>query len=743
MILGALRHRIILKRGSDLLRKERWQKAATLLERASSLAPNHWESHNNLAIAFLKLGRWEEAAGMAQRAIRLAPTAADSHDFFGIALLQMERWEEAVVAYQRAITVDPGRYDSYDRSGMALSRLERWEEVVDAYEAALKLDAGRHAAHRRLGVALLRLGRWNDAATAFRRAIDLAEDDPAASTELAGLLSSLASAVGQLEASEEAVSALRRAAAVGSATAARLSLGVELLKLERWNEAVSELAEASVLAPGVGVSHFLQVDPLVRFGRFREALAAHHQAVAVGGEMPGLPGQAAATRFAQRQAAFWTAENLGAEVFAVERWLEQLSVVPAEITPGPRLLFVLDNDFGELATVKYFVLGQELAGRTTLMLPERLYVHNVDALPGRTHRYGSVDDILQMVDREKPDIVFLCSGYLLWEHLAFTAHDLERLLDQLRARGCRVVTADPFLGMLSKQDPRTLLRIDIPTDHPRLTVEQLTEVKRPDEERMWAGYAQAERILRDTYHLYPSYCDVAEDDVAETDARNISFFNDRLVRPTPTTREGTDTPQPHWLFILTGADCGVQMLFEGEIGFADIVASKLVETLAAARHPILIGPSQFVEKLVARMPTAEGIDILSQCPFNQFYSLLLSAEHAFYWNSVSHSLLIRQFNQLPVVLFDRGHLVRNAQGIYDRVVDWYHQGWAPALRDHREPLTLETVEGWVGEYREQAARLVERYRRAPSPKEMIEKLMSRDAILGLRAGVRPMGGEAA
>jgi len=53
------------------------------------------------------------------------------------------------------------------------------------------------------------------------------------------------------------------------------------------------------------------------------------------------------------------------------------------------------------------------------------------------------------------------------------------------------------------------------------------------------------------------------------------------------------------------------------------------------------------------------------------------------------------------------------------------------------------VEGWVGEYREQAARLVERYRRAPSPKEMIEKLMSRDAILGLRAGVRPMGGEAA
>src|SRR5256885_10645579 len=31
------------------------------------------------------------------------------------------------------------------------------------------------------------------------------------------------------------------------------------------------------------------------------------------------------------------------------------------------------------------------------------------------------------------------------------------------------------------------------------------------------------------------------------------------------------------------------------------------ETLAAGRHPILIGPRAFVDQLVLRMPTAEGI----------------------------------------------------------------------------------------------------------------------------------------
>jgi hypothetical protein len=259
----------------------------------------------------------------------------------------------------------------------------------------------------------------------------------------------------------------------------------------------------------------------------------------------------------------------------------------------------------------------------------------------------------------------------------------------------------------------------------------MTRIQRALEVQAWAMLRESEKILRDTYHLYPSYCDVAGDDVAETDARNLSFFNDRLLRPTSSTR---DAGTPHWLFILATADCDIQSVSEGE-AFVDIVASKLVETRAAGRHPILIAPRAFIDELMPRMPTAEGIDILSHCPFPQFMSLLVSAEHAFYWNVLSHSLLIRLFNQLPIVLFDRGHLVRSAPAIYDRIVRWYYQGWEPPLRNHRESLTLETVEGWAAEYRQQAARLVERFRRAPTPEEMIADLMRRAVTPGLEAKV--------
>jgi hypothetical protein len=133
------------------------------------------------------------------------------------------------------------------------------------------------------------------------------------------------------------------------------------------------------------------------------------------------------------------------------------------------------------------------------------------------------------------------------------------------------------------------------------------------------------------------------------------------------------------------------------------------------------------------MPTAEGIDILSFTPFTRFMSLLLSAEHVFYWNAVSHSLLIRLFNGLPIVQFDRGHLLRLVPAIHGRIMSWYYQGWEPAIRDHREPLTLETVESWAAEYREQAGRLMERFRRAPNPEEMIADLLRRPLTAALEA----------
>jgi hypothetical protein len=608
----------------------------------------------------------------------------------GTLLLRHRLWWPAAFLLRRAIRMAPSHWEAHNNLAIALLKLERWEDAARAAEQAVRLDPGSGESHDLLGISLLQLERWEEAVTVYRQGLKLEPGH----------------------------------------YATHHRLGMALLHLERWDAAAETLRRAITLAsddPGGA--------PQVADMRMNLANAMDRRQ-----NQRGSPSSApvADPDDAQRQTAFWSVENLGADLFAVERWLADLTVVADPVPAGPRLLFVLDNDFGELTTVKYFLLGQELAGRSTLLLPERLYVHNREAIPGRTRCYGSVADILEAADRDQPAIVFLCSGYLLCEHLSLAPEELARLVDGLRERECRVVTADPYLGLLSKQDPRTLISFELPrelaikflaekygaavTGQPE-TLQRMAESRRAAEEGVWANLRQSERILRDACHLYPSYCDVAADDEADTDARNLAFFNDRLLRPVPSLQMGA--PKRHWLFILASTDYDLQRVFEGIAGFVDIVANKLTETIAAGRHPVLIGPGPLIDQVLARLPSAEGIDLLSHCPFTQFMSLLVGAEHVFYWNAVSHSLLIRLFNRLPIVLFDRGHLVRIAPAVYRRIVAWYYQGWEPPVRNHHEPLTLETVEGWGADYRRQADRLLERYRRAPSPEQMIADLMSR------------------
>jgi Flp pilus assembly protein TadD len=610
------------------------------------------------------------------------------------------------------------------RGGTLLLRRGFWRPAAFLLGRATRIAPDHRDAQHNLTIALLKLGRWQDAAGAAKRAIGL---DP------------------------------------GAAESHDL-LGIAMLHLERWDEAVSACQAALRIEAGNYATHHRLGMALLRLSRLDAAAAALRRAVELAGDDPAAASEIAGMRtrlsdvtsrsepeapsappappeaggLGQQQAAFWTVENLGPGVFAAERWLEELTAVPEPPPPGARLLFVLDNDFGELTTVKYFLLGQSLAARTTLLLPERLYGHNREAVPGRTRRYGSMADILDVVDREQPAIVFLCSGYLLCEHLSWPPGDLAHLVNGLRERGCRVVTSDPYLGMLSQRDPRTLISFQLPgeqaikflieqhgatvSNRPEI-VERMAESRKAAEEKVWAYLGQSEQVLRDSYHLYPSYCDVAPGDAAETDARNLAFFNERLLWPAPSPRPGP--ARPHWLFILASTDYDLQRVFEGIAGFVDIVANKLTETVAAGRHPILIGPGELIDRVVARLPSAEGIDLLAHCPFTRFMSLLITAEHAFYWNAVSHSLLIRLYNRLPIVLFDRGHLIRIAPAVHRRIVAWYYQGWEPPVRNQHDLLTVQKVEGWAADYRRQADRLAERYRRAPGPEQMIVDLMNR------------------
>ena len=106
----------------------------------------------------------------------------------------------------------------------------------------------------------------------------------------------------------------------------------------------------------------------------------------------------------------------------------------------------------------------------------------------------------------------------------------------------------------------------------------------------------------------------------------------------------------------------------------------------------------------------------------RFSALVLSAEYVFYWNVLSHSMFLRLLNARPVFLFDRGHLVRNVTPLYERIIEWYYQGWQPIYLDPAQDLTAQPLDYLAGEYRDAAREIGTLMQRSPLPDQMIEEL---------------------
>lgn len=425
----------------------------------------------------------------------------------------------------------------------------------------------------------------------------------------------------------------------------------------------------------------------------------------------------------------------------VEAWLESLCTcqpLPSRDSDdtadygAARVLFILDDDFGELTTVMNFVMGQPCFHDAIVLLSPRLYKSNHDALPGRLWIWTSEEEVTRAIDAFQPKIVVFASGYLLPVHKLLTAEALERLCGHARRKQAVVVTTDPFLGLISQwsiQGLGKLISIDIPEN----AGPALLEAKKAGDTMLHAELSAAEKVLLEVPHLYPSHCDMDEVATVAVDSRNLGFFNEALLLPLPpfaaTTPPGlldvapTAEDRPHWMFVISQADYQTQSMFIGGIEFAKVVANLLNQAALLGRHAIFLGPGELIDLVSSRLVANEHIHLLRFCSFRTVMSLLLTAEYGFYWNLVSHSILMQLWNGKPVILFDRGHLARAMPAIYERTIAWYYQGWNPPYLNQNDQLSLAVLEQAITPHSRRRTEIMARFRRAPSPAVVLKSLL--------------------
>lgn len=392
-----------------------------------------------------------------------------------------------------------------------------------------------------------------------------------------------------------------------------------------------------------------------------------------------------------------------------------------------RLLFVVSKDFGCLGMALAFVQGHELGTRAVLLLPGDIHAINKHALPAPSAAYATLSDVLAAVDAHKPDIVFLVSGYLFSNDDLLSDEALTTLVQQLRDRDCRIVTADPFIGLA----PR-LKRADV--DGRLLFLKHSLRERLIGRFHFWRSRHErvvTTRALEDVVHVYPA--PTRHLDTADSPHR-VSFFNRELMRPHGTSHESFDSPNvgsgptglpATWLFIISSVDLGVQEWLLGAPTFDTLVVDKLTRTLEAGRRPILIAPSSLIARLGPELSRRSDVELLSRCSYEDYVTRLLNAEYVFYWNAFSFSLFLRLSQGRPAFFFDPGHLPRVIKPYYALAKRLYYDTWSPPYLDQRRHLDPSQLTMLAEQQKPELAKLVAYWSSSPPPAAVVDELLER------------------
>jgi hypothetical protein len=242
--------------------------------------------------------------------------------------------------------------------------------------------------------------------------------------------------------------------------------------------------------------------------------------------------------------------------------------------------------------------------------------------------------------------------------------------------------------------------------------------------RMFKSFSRIGRTFADVTHLYPVPTHGLSN---EDNIRRISFFNPHIITSKGKpggSRDATGPKEPSWLFILGGSDLKCQlMLLSGSDNTASLVVRLLEQTRSQGRRPVLIAPPPFIDNVSRRLSAGVGAELLPFCSYAQFVSRLFDAEYAFYWNTLSNSILLRLSSGLPVFFFDQGHIARLLKPCYDAGVRCWYDGASPKFRDARERLDARELADLVSERRADVQAIREYWQRSPAPEEVIDGLL--------------------
>jgi len=214
-----------------------------------------------------------EAERLAQTAVRLDPRDAAAHNNLGLAWQKMGRTEDALREHRETVRLDPNMAAGYTNIGVELAELGQTQEAARAYETSLRIFPNQPKVLHNLAILLVGLQRVDEAVARMREAARLAS----ATTEILQNLADTLQAKGDLEGALAVYADVLRLKPNSGET--YQNIAVALIRAGRRDEALGAFQEAARLMPESGLVQMSLASFLTSMNRPEEALPHFARAV--------------------------------------------------------------------------------------------------------------------------------------------------------------------------------------------------------------------------------------------------------------------------------------------------------------------------------------------------------------------------------------------------------------------------------------------------------------------------------
>jgi len=294
--------------GVAFFRLGRLDSAIVSYEAAVRLRPHYFTAYRNLAGAYLAARN----AAMALKAIDLAlqhHADADNYALRATIHEELEHYEAAVREYHSALSLAPDSANLYNNLGALYFRLSRLDQAMEQFELALQKEPDHAAAAFNLANALARQCRLEESRRYYEQALQHAPAMYEAENNLGLVLLALNDETG-------AIDRFRRAHAIkADADVVLHNLSLALARLDSLDTALSLIDRALQIQPDKAKYHQQRGAVLARLQRHAEARAAFLRAIALDSTM--------AVSYNELGNSYYAAEEIGPALQAFQQALER------------------------------------------------------------------------------------------------------------------------------------------------------------------------------------------------------------------------------------------------------------------------------------------------------------------------------------------------------------------------------------------------------------------------------------